>query len=158
MSQWFLSLIFVIFLISIPKFEIKVFGHRTLIARLMMDIIIIIAAVLTFIYLLIKVKKAIHLPMLEKREQHRSSSIVCFNLKIPILMVLTFIVFNTSSSIYLFHVSEPDITFALLDICGWCSDPCIYVFLQKRVRLWLFSNCMVTNKSQVRDINMPPST
>ena len=129
------------------------------VVRLVIDIIILIAAGLTFTYLFIKVKSAVkgHATQ-QKRYQNRPPRI-WFKLKIPILMVATFAIFNTSSSVlWLFRDDSGEARYysyaLVLDLCGWYSDAFIYVFLQRRVRRLLASSCVRTHRNQVEDFQI----
>ena len=150
-SQWIFGFLCVVVLT--PLFIYNVIGWYTvIIVRLSMDIIIVIAALLTFPYLFGKVKKAIHVNNNNpKRKLH-----TWIKMRVPILMIITFIAFNTSYSIILYYRSSRNIhqsyTFQMLDIFGWGSDVFIYVLLQKRVRCLMFSSCRKANRNQVGDI------
>ena len=151
-TQWILSFILVVVMITLLNF--KVIGWYTVqIVRLSMDIIIVIAALITFPYLFVKVKNAIHLNVGQERKQNRIF-IALLKLKVPMLMVITYIAFNTTYSIFVFtwsYSGKSSFTFEILDICGWGSDVFIYVFLQKRVRRLLLSSCLKENRNQVGD-------
>ena len=138
--------------------------------RLAIDIIIVVAAGLTFVYLFMRVKNVVYGQTTVQRQQNRSrpsrpSRRIWLNLKIPILMVSTYMIFNTSSSVlwfYLYNIENPKFnpipTYytspLVLDLCGWCSDGIIYIFLQKRVRHLLVSSFRKIRKDQVGDVRM----
>ena len=125
--------------------------------RVTIDIIIIIAAVTTFFYLFITIKKATQGNYTEENGRNGIFK-VWKKLKIPISMVATFIIFNTSATIclsYTYYTGRSLIVVvAVLNICGWCSDVLIYVFLQRRVRSLLTSFCKRVKRSLVRDVHM----
>ena len=153
-SQWVIG-----FLLSGVSTILISFQHMThyvvLIARISIDITVIIAAISTFIYLFVKSKSQ---RQHQKTEQNRVPK-VWFKLKVPILIVTTFILFNASASLWWSYgvYTGFERLFALnrvLDILGWCSQAFIYIFLQKRVRRSLLSICRRTERNQVRDVHM----
>ena len=149
--QWVLGLLLAAALVSLLTFKL-ISQDKAKFVRLSVDIIIIIAALSTFTYIFAKVKRAIYGHTLN-RKRNRSPR-VWFKLKIPLLMVSTFIAFNTTSSILWCHRDDSDeakyYSYALvLDLFGWCTDAFIYVFLQKRVRSLLVSCCSRTHREQV---------
>ena len=104
------------------------------------DVVIVISAVTTYIYLFLKIR--ILGRSLTNDATRPSISAVWLKLKIPTLMILTFIVFNVSASIMasFFKTDDTfDVAFYLLEILGWISDAIIYTFLQKSVRELLVS-------------------
>ena len=136
LGQWFLGFISSITTMLLTNYNI-INKNAAGICRFYLDIIIMIAAILTFIYLLVTVKNIVHDNATHGREQNRTPN-VWFKLKIPMLMVATFLLFNVSGSMWYFldiRVSEYETpSYEVLNICGWISDSLIYIFLQKRVR------------------------
>ena len=150
------SIIFVTFKRNPFKFQ-----YMGLCVRLIIDVTIIFSAIITFAYLFSKVKSAVLQTSSQQGKKMRVHS-VWFKMKIPLLMVTTFIAFNTSSTILFFlnykrHGLPYGLVtyqpFIILDICGWCSDACIYIFLQKRVRrlLTCSPNSNWRKRNQVTD-------
>ena len=127
-------------------FEFKIIlpskGTRKLICfiYLSFDIFIIITAISTFTYIFMTVRS---IKQKSIKRQNKSGVLdVWLKLKIPSLMVLTFIVFNVNSTIMklIYALYEKDnlvdpATF--VDICGWLSDSIIYILLQRRIRILL---------------------
>ena len=147
--EWILSLFVAFVVVLLLNFRVK---YTSIFARLFLDLMIIIVALATFVYLFVKVKEAIYGNLPQQNRQYRSSQ-VWFKLKIPVLMVATYIAFNTSSSI-LYARNKQGIAFIVLDIFGWWSDAFIYILLQKSVRRMLFSCCWRKNRNQVEDTCM----
>ena len=115
------------------------------IIRFCLDIFILIAAIfVTFTYLLLRVKNILHDNAIQGREQYRPPS-VWFKLKVPMLMSITFIMFNVSGTIWYFldhEVAEyENPVYEVLEIFVWCSDTLIYIFVQKKVRCLLTLYC-----------------
>ena len=160
--QWIVGFLVAAAVIILYKF--KVINHDTIkLIRLSTDIIIIIAAFSTFAYLFSKVKSVLYGHNSQQHKQNKSTK-VWLKLKIPLLMVSTFIAFNTSSSILWICWNDSDVVshsdpipryyiyMLILDLLGWCSDALIYTFLQKRVRRLLAMSCKRTRRNQVRDL------
>ena len=126
-----------------------------MITRLSVDFIIIVSAVSTFIYLFVKVQNVINGLSTQQQRKNRLQ-MVWLRFKIPIMMVLTLILFNISSSL-LWTIRDDSgkakyYSYALaLDLCGWCSDAFIYVFFQKRVRILLSSSFRRRDRNQIED-------
>ena len=150
--QWILAFIFSATHILLVRFNL-ISKNTVRTIRLCLDMIILIAGVLTFMYLFIKVRNILQEDTNQGRQKNRMSSI-WLKFKIPMLMVATFIIFNISGSIWHFGRTNSYgyIAFHVLSICGWCSDALIYIFLQKRVRYLLpFKCCRGANENSVAD-------
>ena len=148
---WFISTVIAVTFVFLETFKI-VRRDKPQFGRLTGDIIIVFAAISTFIYLFKKVKSVLHRQDSQEKRPRRSTG-VWFKLRIPLLMVITFIVFNTTSTILWLYRDDSDeakyYAYALvLDLFGWCSDAFIYVFLQRRVRRLLVSCCRRTRKNR----------
>ena len=152
-TQWILGFIFatiIIFLVSFNFISINTVAA----IRVCLDIIILIAAVVTFTYLFLKVK---NLENITQGKEHNRISSILVNFKIPMLMVATFVVFNISGSIcYFVRTNEyRSAVFEVLSICGWCSDALIYIFLQKRVRRLLpLKCCRRAKENNIADVQL----
>ena len=123
--QWILGLFVAAAFVS---FELlKVISRKGVqFLRLSIDMIIIVAAVSTFIYLFFRVKHVVRGQASQNQGQIRAPR-VWFKLKIPLFMVGTFIAFNISSSIlWLFWYKPGQAKYygyaLVLDLLGWCSD------------------------------------
>ena len=129
--------------------------------HLALDITIIVTSLATHIYFFTKVKRITQGTSNQRRRRSSSSINIWFKLKIPSLMVLTFIFFNTTSTIlkyidYMYLASAKiKMTFNILDLCGWCSDAFIYILMQRRVRRLLFSMFRGVERNQTTDISVP---
>ena len=127
----------------------KSIKHQTILLAIYfpLDLFIIVIAVSTCLYLFAKVKGA-------KQQTHVKENInssrqrICLKMKIPSLMVLTFIIFNTSTTMVKYYLyfakirvvaTHILIVIHILKICGYSSDAIIYVMLQRRVRTLLAS-------------------
>ena len=93
------------------------------------DTLIVILSIVTYTYFFSRVTK-----FTQNHDQQNSTrtSLIIRKFKIPCLMVLTFIMFNVSGTV-LRVCGIRDIPH-VLDLLGWCSDSCIYIFLQRRIR------------------------
>ena len=163
--QWILGLILAItsFLLVLSNaISLQSFLQRAIIAKSCLDIVIIIAALLTFIYLFIKVKSVLHRENSQQRGQGKQSgptTTTWYKVKVPFLMIATFIVFNAGGFILFIinHKLHNDnrttalyCSFAILDICGWTSDALIYIFCRKRVRRLLVNRWSGLARNKVR--------
>ena len=106
-------------------------------AYLFVDIIIITTTIASFIYILTKVTKINK----EVHDRQRRLGIlnVWLKLKIPFLMVLSYIIFNGASTVMkvyyaTFRAFDLIVPATVIDLCGYLSDVLCYIFLQKRVR------------------------
>ena len=143
-SQWIFGFTITVTIMLLTFFNVSKQGTAST-ASFYLDIIILIVAVSNFIYLFVKVKSIANEDTRQGREQNRTRNI-WFRFKVPVLMILTFIVFNVSAGIWYYldpKVVEDEKNYAhtLLRIFGWSSDAVIYIFLQKRVRGMLVLNC-----------------
>ena len=126
----------------------------TLYSDVPLDVLIIVIALLTTLYFFRKLKRIQPNPTSGKNcRQNRSR--LWLKLKIPLLMVLTFIIFNASSTILIFFTDGENpnsaeqfqLAYTFLEIFGWTSDALIYILLQKRVRRLLASMCTGGNRT-----------
>ena len=113
--------------------------------KIAMDAIIFITALATVLYLFKTVKRASRGYVIQDRGQIRTSRI-WVRLKIPLLMVGTFVMFNISATMcwsYTIYTGRRSlvVVIVILNTCGWCFDVLIYVFLQRKVRLLITSFC-----------------
>ena len=147
--QWVLCvplpLVIVLILTFDYKKSAKTLSKMIVTMYVALDISIIMASICTLGYFFSKVKKITK--NMKKRRRKQSNVVTAwFKLKIPCLMVTTFIIFNTSNTLVRYNVHHNEgtlsIVFVVLDICGWCSDACIYIFLQKRATCILRSMFM----------------
>ena len=113
--------------------------NKVLTIELVLDIFIVSTALLTFTYLFLKVKS------FTQQTTSQQGTLTVLNvwtkLKIPGLMVITFIIFNITSTIlkYIYFSLHHtpfvvDIVVTVLQIIGWWSDAVIYLLVQRRVR------------------------
>ena len=108
---------------------------------LFFDIIIIITTVTSFIYISTKVRRINS--DVNSRKRRGGLLHVWLKLKIPTLMVLSYIFFNgTSSAMKLFYATHANTLYLVIpatifDLCGYLSDAFIYILLQRRVRILL---------------------
>ena len=142
--QWIGSFVFTVPIMLLTVFNASGQGSAGT-ASFYFDLVILIVAVLNFLYIFFKVKGIVHENSSQGREQNKTPS-VWFKVKVPMFMVITFIIFNVSGSIWYFLDPEVVITghnfvHTLLRTSGWCSDALIYVLFQKRVRHLLKINC-----------------
>ena len=113
---------------------------------LVLDIIIVLSAIITYTYFFLKVRK-IQKQVTDNNKCTRK--IVIKRFKVPLLMVATFLLFNVISTVLIIvlvttfnKLSETRSavirhTAELLTISGFMSDVVIYVFLQKNLRIRL---------------------
>ena len=119
----------------------------TLLKDVLLDVIVIVTAFVTNIYFFRTIMSMIQPTLSNTTDGRPDKRRVLLKLKIPCLMVLTFIIFNAASTILLYVAEKHDLpeqvflAHDILDIFGWCSDALIYVLLQKRVRHKLVSIC-----------------
>ena len=126
---------------------------------LVLDMIIVIVSSVTYIYFFLKVKKIRNQIDIVRNHRHKISTVAIKNFKIPLLMVLTYILFNVTGSFLALKASylTADVIFKslflqlsdLLDICAFLSDVCIYVFLQRKILNILLSLFDKTRRSEV---------
>ena len=120
-----------------------------------LDIVIIVAASSTYIYFYVKVKEIRTLERSANGEPSKAGfSLVAKKFKVPCYIVLTYILFNFTSSI-LAVISEyvktgkglevMDHISVTLDIVAYTSDAFIYVFMNKDIRLLLRTTCCAKN-------------
>ena len=135
---WLISLIFattrllLCMLYSDKSVHLKFYDTTVL----LLDVLIVLLAIGTYSYFYIMVKK------MHQKNTTRKSTFKRF--KVPFLVILTFILFNVTSTIVLtvasYSVLRENVEDLLwhfsifLDITGFISDVCIYVFLQKEIR------------------------
>lgn len=110
---------------------------------LALDMLIAILALLTFAYLFIKVRNITQESM-GRKNKATSSIQVWKKMEVPALMIITFLVFNISSTIinyiYMYHLTNLVLNLVnVMIILGWCTDSIIYLLIQKRVRHLIFS-------------------
>ena len=109
-------------------------------AYLFVDIIIIITTVASFIYILIKIRNINK--TVDSRKRKYGLLKIWLKLKIPTLMVLSYIVFNGSSTVMKVYYAtykafDLVVPATIIDLCGYLSDVLCYIFLQKRIRTLL---------------------
>ena len=160
--QWFLSVflsLIVVLILTVDRKGVCI----PIISKVMrsfyiaIDALIIATSLSTLIYLFSRVKRVTK--SIQKKLRCQNSTVnVWFKLKIPCLMVATFILFNTSSTLVRYNVNlskrSLSIVFVVLDISGWCSDAIIYIFLQKRARrifTSMFQRSNATSSSYVKE-------
>lgn len=143
--QWFIAALIALIPVLLFRNGMIDSNHyiNTILAiELVLDISIITIFFLTFIYFFLKVKNA---TKQSTSQQRGNRGVISFwtKLKIPCLMVVTFITFNIGSTIIKhiqvrLHGTAFDLMLYIivdvLTIVGWCSDALTYILLQKRVR------------------------
>ena len=163
--QWIFGLLLAILSLLLVLFKIisiQSFLRLAIVAKSCLDVVIIIVALVTFIYLFMKVKSVIHRTNSQQRRQRKQSgptTTAWYKVRVPFLMVATFIVFNAGGFILFIinHKLHNDnrttalyCSFAILDICGWTSDALIYIFCRKRVRRLLVNRWSGLARNKVR--------
>ena len=140
-TSWLISFIISIGFTLLMNFKPLLFITSLLAANLYinlsLDIIITITAITTFVYLFVLVR-GIKQRYTEQQSKENLLE-VWWKLKIPSLMVLSFIIFNLNSNVMTllsYHLDNYWLgkTASIVDICGWLSDGIIYIMLQRRVR------------------------
>ena len=106
-------------------------------AYLFVDIIIIITTVASFMYILLKIRNINKTVSSRKRKDGLLK--IWLKLKIPTLMVLSYISFNGSSTVMKVYYAtykafDLVVPATIIDLCGYLSDVLCYIFLQKRIR------------------------
>ena len=104
------------------------------------DMSIAVTAIAAFLYFFIKIRSIYKRS--PKHQRRYKVMNVWLKLKIPSLMVVTYIVFNLSSNmmklaLILYRFDNLYTPAIILDICGWLSDVIIYIILQRGVRFFL---------------------
>ena len=142
LAQWTLAAVaslIPVFLLRYRVIDGSTYMTNILIFELATDIFIVSIALLTFTYLFLKVKSITQ--QTNNQRSHIGALNIWAKLKVPGLMVITFITFNISSTIlkYIYFSLQGtpltvDILVTVLQIIGWCSDAIIYLLVQKRVR------------------------
>ena len=146
--QWTFSLCFGLMHMLIWNFEDI---NITIYSDILLDVLVIVISIIINVYFFRKLKSMIR-PTSSINIRENGSRIL-FKLKIPCLMVLTFIIFNASATILIFLGEMMDLTeqlklvFNIFDMVGWCSDALIYILLQRRVRQMLVSICKGGNRN-----------
>ena len=129
-------------LITLVKYSIgTTFAAFTL---LVMDFIIVTSAIFTychFYFLVMKINKSEYSPCGKQKE--KGFSLMTKKFKVPLYIVSTYIIFNFTSSILRtisnsnksgFKLELLDRIATMLDIVGYTSDSCIYIFANRNVR------------------------
>ena len=136
-------------LLQMKTIHILTYLHVSSYVIITLDLLIFIGAIITYAYLFVKIKVLMKNPLFVKRERATFGEIadVWWKLKVPTLMVFSFIIFNVSGTVirtintYVTFKMELYIANGLLDISGWFADALIYILLQKRVRSLLLRLC-----------------
>ena len=149
--QWLLSICLsalFLTLIKLDCIDTKSVRHLSNIAYLTIDIAIIITAAFTCSYFFVTVRIAIHKDNNQQRGK-RNWIKLWYKLKVPFLIVITFIIFNASSTVlaFIYYINNVDysnypkllVAHLTLDILGCNADVLIYIILQKSVRCLLVS-------------------
>ena len=136
------------------------FIRTRLVIHIALDTLISSTALFTFSYLFLRVK-GITKESDNQQKVHSGMFKIWMKLKVPGLMVITFVIFNVSSTILKFIDLKFDykdlrliITIYTLTIVGWCFDSIIYILLQKRVRKLVYS--MTKRRSKVYSVDTRP--
>ena len=155
------SLLGVLFtlLVRFQVIDMHMYFHAFLNLILALDVLIVTLAIITYVYLFSKVRKLSRSPSARSRKVTVNEVAgVWRKLKIPTLMVLSFVIFNFSVTIIQTIMTKnhtpallQDLynTASFLDMFGWLSDAVIYIFLQKPVRDMLLSWCKRTEEVEV---------
>lgn len=162
-AQWLLAILTALVVILFYKCKVlnyNEFIRTRLVIHIALDTLISSTALFTFSYLFLRVK-GITKESDNQQKVHSGMFKIWMKLKVPGLMVITFVIFNVSSTILKFIDLKFDykdlrliITIYTLTILGWCFDSIIYILLQKRVRKLVYS--MTKRRSKVYSVDTRP--
>ena len=134
---------------------------------LVLDILILISAIGTYLYFFTTVRKIKRMVENATGQPHESSvELLMKNFKLPCYIVMTYIIFNLSSTVILASAAHTKIKARwqllinisqFLVIWGFASDVCIYVFADRKVRKLLaskFKRSNVQGSNRISDKNL----
>ena len=169
---WFFSGMFSLTMVLSMKFDVGKSEIRWAVFTNVivgLDVAIVISALITYIYLYVKVKHLLSVDIHQHASQNNNLS-RSFRSKffLPFLIIATYLVFNIGGDVMYQYKERSDLSKPIRSylsevshlfwILGWLSDAILYVFLQKSIRRKIFSFVCNPQSASTQEPTVEPRT